>query len=178
MPLNKILGIHNLRFRQVQLGWVYGLAMVVLGLDQLSKYLIEQNLAPLGSGKTFLVGGGLIFKYSKNSGASNNILENASWFLAVVAALAALGMIIYYHRTLPKSLLQQASIGLVLGGTLGNLSDRIFKNGYVTDFIHIEWLPSAKNFNIADSCIRVGMAIFILIFLMNSLRSKRSLKVV
>ncbi len=178
MTLNSILGITNLRFRNVQSGLVYGLALLVIGLDQVSKYSIEQNLGPYGSGKTFSVGGGLIFRYSKNNGASNNILENTSWLLAIVAALAALAMIIYYHRMVPKSRLQQAGIGLLLGGTLGNLYDRIFKDGFVTDFIHIEWLPGAKNFNLADMGIRASLAIFILIILMHLLRSERNQKVV
>lgn len=145
--------------------WVYLLALAVIGLDQLSKYLIERNLGPYGSAKTFPVGGGLIFKYTKNSGASNNILENASWLLAIVAAIIGAGIVFYYHRTYPKNFWQQASIGLVLGGSLGNLTDRLFKNGCVTDFIHIDWLPLLKNFNLADVAIRIGILIFILTFL-------------
>ncbi len=171
MTFNSIWGSPNLKFRHVQLRWVYGLALFVLGIDQLSKYFIEQSLAPYGSGKVFSVGGGLIFRYSKNNGASGNILENTSWLLAIIAALAALAMLVYYHRSVPKSRLQQASIGLLLGGTLGNLSDRIFKNGYVTDYIHLEWLPGAKNFNLADTAIRAGVVIILLIFLRHSLRS-------
>ena len=111
-----------------------------------------------------MVGGGLILKYSKNNGASNNILENTSWLLAFVAALAALTMIFYYHRIVPKSRLQQSAIGLLLGGTLGNLFDRIFKDGFVTDFIYLDWLPYAKNFNLADMAIRSGVIAILVVF--------------
>lgn len=158
----KKFGNTTLKFKSVQLKWFYGLAFFVLGLDQLSKNLVEQNLGPYGSGKAFTVGGGLIIRYSKNNGASGNILENTSWLLVFIAALAALAMLIFYHWTTPRSRLLQTGIGLLLGGTLGNLSDRIFKGGYVTDFIYLEWLPGAKNFNLADMAIRAGLAIIII----------------
>lgn len=163
MTLINFPGKTNLKFRNVPIGRSYGLAILVVSLDQLSKFLIEQNLGPYGSGKTVSVGGGLIFAYSKNNGAANNFLENTSWLLTFVAILAVLAIIYYYHRIVPESRLQQVAIGLLLGGTLGNLSDRLIKGGFVTDFIHLEWLPFAKNFNLADVAIRTSVLIILLV---------------
>lgn len=156
----------------LEIYWFYTLTLLVLGLDQFSKYLIEQNLGPYGSGKTLPLFGGLVFKFTKNSGASHNILENTSWLLAIIATVAAIGMVVYFHRFSPRNFWYSLSIGLILGGTLGNLSDRLFKSGFVTDFIHIDWLPLFKNFNLADTSLRLGVIIFILTFLTQQQRKQ------
>lgn len=158
---------HSLK-THLNIYWFYSVVIFILGLDQISKFLIENNLGPYGSGKTYQVFSGLVFNYSKNSGAAGNFLEEAPWLFATVATLAAIGMVVYYHRFSQKTFWFGFSIGLVLGGTLGNLTDRIFKNGFVTDFITVYWLGPNKSFNLSDLSLQVGMVIFVLTLLFSS----------
>jgi len=142
--------------------WVYGVTLLAFILDQLSKFGIEQNLGPYLSGKSTPLFAGLTFEYVKNSGASYNFLRDVPWLFTIVAIVAAIGVIGYYQWQGASGFWYKLSVGLILGGIIGNLSDRLFKGGYVTDFIHISWLGFFNVFNLADSCISVAVAIVLL----------------
>ena len=152
--------------------WAYLVTLVVYGLDQLSKYTIEQTLGPYRSGKEAVIFGGLTFDYVKNSGASYNFLRDVPWLFTIIAILAALGLIAYYYFQRVNQFWYQASIGLILGGIVGNLSDRIFKEGFVTDFIHVSWLPFFNVFNLADSAISIGVVIVLLTTLLQTTKTQ------
>lgn len=142
--------------------WPYLVAVLIYIADQISKYGIEQALGPYGSNKTAPIFGGLIFEYVKNSGASYNFLVNTPWLFTIIAIAVAIGIIIYYQTQPLTGFWYRLGLGLILGGIVGNLSDRLFKNGYVTDFIHITWLKFFNVFNLADSGITVGVTVIVL----------------
>jgi len=119
--------------------------LIVILLDQLSKYLIftfKPNL------KLVI----LKIQFIQNTGAGFGILKGQTFFLAIVSLIVALGVIIYYKK-IPKEKYVQILFAVFLGGVVGNLIDRLFRK-FVIDFINFGWWPA---FNIADACISVSV---------------------
>ncbi len=105
---------------------------------------------------------------SGNTGAAFGMFQDYSFVLTVVALFAVFFILLFalffWHRfTIFNNRLGRTALGLVLGGTVGNLIDRL-RFGYVTDFIDFRVWPS---FNVADASITVGVILFVysLIFL-------------
>jgi len=136
------------------------LSMVVLVPDQASKYWIIQTLGPQPLTAAIpLIGDWFRFIYSRNTGVAFSLFQNIPQFLTIVALGITAGVIYAYARHMPnRSPLIQVSVGLIVGGALGNVIDRL-RLGYVVDFIQVGWWPV---FNIADSAICVGAALLLL----------------
>lgn len=124
--------------------------VVVLALDQWSKYYISHTFDYLEAHQVIPKFFRIV--YVHNRGAAFGILQNKRWFFVVVGFFV-IGLVIYFYRELPKDWLTKLAIGLALGGTIGNLIDRI-RWGYVVDFLEVPYWPV---FNVADSAIVVGM---------------------
>ncbi len=132
-------------------------ALLLVAADQLSKLWIRSNLA-IGE-SLFEVG---FFRLTRvhNSGAAFGLFQGQSFLLTIIALVGVAALLLYaffFHHKLPflGNRLGKLALGLVLGGTVGNLIDRIHL-GYVTDFIDFNFWPA---FNIADSAIVVGTII-------------------
>ena len=135
-------------------------ALVVLAADQLTKALV---VATLDVGERLPVLGDLVVLWHvQNRGAAFSLFQDAA-VLFYVVTLAAFGMIAYFHRTLAgRGRWLQLVLGVVLGGTLGNLIDRL-RLGYVTDFVSVgisdlRW-PTFNVADIAVSCGAIALAI-------------------
>ena len=126
----------------------------VLGVDQLSKYLIRTNLR---LGESWPSDGLFRLTHGTNTGSAFGLFPNQTAFL-IVASVIAIGFLVYFYRThaLPRPLLRFA-IALQLGGALGNLLDRL-RTGEVVDFIDLGPWPI---FNLADSSIVVGISLLV-----------------
>jgi signal peptidase II len=141
------------------------LALVALGvyaLDQTAKYLIVTHLSE--GEQVNVIGTLLQFHYVKNSGAAFSLGTGITWLFSLVAAAVAVFIVVYARRI--HSFSWGILFGLLLGGTLGNLSDRLlrpphFGEGHVVDFIQVIDFPAI--FNIADSAIVVSMCLFVLL---------------
>jgi signal peptidase II len=143
-----------------------GTAVVAVGLDQLVKELSTNNLT---EGEPVRILGGLIYlSLLRNSGAAFSLGSGYTWVFPLIT-LAVIGWIIWMGRRL-RSVPWAISLGLVLGGALGNLGDRLFRapgpfQGHVVDMISL-FAPYAEKFavfNIADSCLSVGVALAVLL---------------
>jgi signal peptidase II len=133
---------------------LYGTAAAVLVLDQLIKQLVVSRLA--GRPPLDVIGTLVQLRYTTNSGGAFSLLTGAPLFFGVMAIVIIGGIIYASRRTQPLSML--VVLGLILGGALGNLSDRLFRGqgllrGEVVDFVKVGIWPV---FNLADSCIVVG----------------------
>ncbi len=135
-------------------GIVVGLLLL---LDQLSKHWVVQELGPTpGSHQIFLVGDWVSLMYVQNTGIAFGFFKGMSTIFTVVALLVTAGIIYAYLFYLPnRSLWVQVSTGLILGGALGNVLDRLLLQ-HVVDFIQVGWWPT---FNLADSGISVGVVL-------------------
>lgn len=139
-------------------------ALVALAADQVSKVLVVAHLehhAPVT-----LVPGVLDLDVVRNGGAAFSIGTGATWLFTAIAA----GVVIAIVRTASRlrSRAWAFTLGLLLGGALGNLVDRFVRSpgplrGHVVDWIHLHHWPV---FNVADSCIVVGGVVAVLLSLL------------
>jgi signal peptidase II len=141
------------------LPWI-GLSLLVVTLDQLSKWVVVENLR-LGERVDVLP----FFSWVRwqNDGAAFSLLSGSGgrWFF-VALAVGFAGFIIYELRRLPlNSRLMGWVYGLILGGALGNGVDRLF-SGHVVDFVLVHYAGwHFPAFNVADSALSVGAVLWI-----------------
>ena len=147
------------------------LAALVLAADQFSKFLALQNL-PLEVNVTVL-GDFLSFYLVKNPGAAFSLGSGATWVFSIALAAVAVA-IIWLTVTKVRSRIWAVVLGLLLGGVLGNLTDRLLREpgfgvGHVIDFINTPWMWFWTNpaiFNVADIfivCDMIAIAVLVLI---------------
>jgi len=129
--------------------------LLVLALDQVTKALVRASIAP---GEQRDVLGPLTFVDVHNRGVAFGFLGGGGAIVLVVTLAALTLLLAYFARHSDRPLLWLPT-GLVLGGALGNLIDRI-RQGYVTDFIHFPHWPA---FNVADMCITGGVVALVLV---------------
>ena len=139
-----------------------GIAFIVLLVDQLTKITITK-LFFHGEEKHVTSFFNLVLAY--NPGAAFSFLSDAGgWqrYFFTAIALAAVGYILYLLKRHPGQRLFCASLALIMGGAIGNLIDRLLY-GHVIDFLDFHWsgFGHFPAFNIADSAICVGAALFI-----------------
>ena len=140
---------------------MFTLALVIfLVLDQLSKYLVDSSME---LGQTIpLIKGLFDLTYVRNDGAAWNILSGKQTLLIVVTGAVMLTIIAYVIVNRKKiSLLEKLSLGMIVGGGIGNLIGRA-SVGYVIDFLNIQIIPV---FNVADIGVTVGCILLILTIL-------------
>ena len=137
----------------------YSIATVVFILDQVSKEVIRQQLPLYGS---WPEEGFLRIVHGLNTGSAFGLFSGFTNLL-IIASIVGIGVVLYYFQKQEISVIwYRLSIGLIVGGALGNLIDRL-KDGAVVDFISVGWWPA---FNVADSSISVGMVLLILTLLL------------
>lgn len=141
----------------------------VVGLDQVSKLWISENVGYHESVVVLpFLDGWLNLTQTHNSGAAFGILPQAN-LLFIFIAVAVVIVIVFYYRYLPADgMMVRVSLGLQLGGALGNLVDRL-RFGYVIDFIEVGFTHAWRwtTFNVADFSIVSGviiLAYYLLIF--------------
>ena len=126
-------------------------ALAAFAADQLTKYIVRENLREYESWPPT---GFFRFTHGTNSGTAFGLFSDQT-LLLTIASVAAIGFIIYFHRTHGgRDWFAKLTIGLLLGGAFGNLFDRVAA-GEVTDFIDVGPWPI---FNLADSSIVVGIS--------------------
>ena len=148
--------------RRTQTQWALGLAVLVLLLDQLSKWLILEVVMQPPRQIELLPFFNLVLTY--NRGISFGLLGGGSpwqpWLLSGLALAIVVGLLIWLRRQ--ESLAGALAIGLVIGGALGNVVDRLHI-GAVVDFLDLHaagWHWPA--FNLADSAITIGVVLLLL----------------
>jgi len=122
-------------------------AAAIIFSDQLTKILFTN--------KQYSILGFEIIKYSENTGAAFSILGGYRWLFIAVAVAALVMLLFYATRIECKRKGIQITLGILIGGILGNLIDRI-SLGYVRDFIDLKIWP---NFNVADSAMFISVII-------------------
>lgn len=128
---------------------IFVITIVVLFLDQLTKYLATKTLSPNQS--IPVIRGIFHFTLIHNRGAAFGLLKNQT-NLFIFTSVFAIILICLNLKKYKKSSIYTVSLSLILAGALGNLIDRLFL-GYVIDFLDFRIWPV---FNIADSAITVG----------------------
>lgn len=126
-------------------------AFLIIFFDQLTKFLITKNLKVNQS--LDIINNIFHLTFVKNTGAGFGILKGYN-ILLILISLIVIGTIFYYFRKIKENeYLLQLIIAFILGGTIGNLIDRVRLN-YVIDFLDFRIWPV---FNVADSFITIGI---------------------
>ncbi|MNZ83910.1 Lipoprotein signal peptidase [compost metagenome] len=142
-------------------------------IDQGTKYLIATKLT-IGE-QIPVIGDFFLITSHRNRGAAFGILQNQRWFFIIVTVIVLIGLIWYLLKVknLGNKLLPTA-LSLVLGGAVGNFLDRAVA-GEVVDFLQFNFGSyTFPIFNVADSCIVIGVALIVLDSLLEVRREKQS----
>lgn len=129
----------------------WSVAVFVFLLDRLTKFFVTKYI-PVNASIDFSI---VSLSHVTNTGTAFGFLKNASWFFIVFAAAVSVFLILK-HKTFTKSM--QPILGLILGGALGNLVDRVFY-GAVIDFIDFHFWPV---FNVADAAVSIAVVLLLL----------------
>jgi signal peptidase II len=143
-------------FAATRLQWLLlaAIAVVAVIADQVTKHVVTGSLS-LGDGVHVV--GPLTIRHVQNSGIAFGLFSNATAGVIVVTAIAIGWMLAYFARSGARHPVLPVALGLVIGGSLSNLADRV-RLGFVTDFIDFRYWPA---FNVADSCIVIGVGILL-----------------
>ena len=141
-----------------------GIALAVIALDVITKSLVVALLDP--ERPVHIIGDAVTLRLVRNSGAAFSMASGYTWVLTLIA-LAVVVVIFRFSRKL-RSGWWVLGLGLVLGGAIGNLIDRIFRDpaplrGHVVDFISVGWWPV---FNVADSSVVCGAVLLVVLSLL------------
>lgn len=149
--------------RQVS-GWkkaiaLYGPAIAILALDQGTKHLVRDRIA---IGQSFPILPHFNLHHVINKGGAFSVLYGNVGLLAAISVAVSLALIIYERRKRTLPIGQALALGILLGGTVGNLVDRVVR-GQVTDFLDVfvdtyHW----PTFNVADIAINLGVGLLLL----------------
>lgn len=134
--------------------WFLLLAAAVIGLDQLTKWLIREYVH---RGDSYPEDGLLRIVHITNTGAAFGVLQGAGPLLAVTSVIGMTAILIYLFNPGFAHPLMRAGLALMLGGAIGNLIDRV-AHGKVVDFIKVPHFPA---FNAADSAITIGVIVLL-----------------
>lgn len=155
------------RFRSGSLVVSLVIAAGIVAFDQVTK---EWALDRLAEGETIDVFWTLRFNLAFNTGMAFGRAQGWGPVIAVVATAVVVGLLVSLRRH--SSRRSTIAIGLVIGGAMGNLIDRVFRgdgllDGSVVDFIDFQWFPI---FNVADVAINVGGVLLVIGFLLDARR--------
>jgi signal peptidase II len=142
----------------------------VLG-DQGTKHIVSSQL---GLDESVRVLGPLTIHRVENSGIAFGLFSSATAIVTLATAFAVGWMLVFFARSGSRHPVLPAALGLLIGGSLSNLVDRI-RFGHVTDFLDFGWWPA---FNLADSFIVIGVAILLVALVVADRRPKQTRRTV
>ena len=133
--------------------------LVVLFLDQVTKNWARDNFQ---DGPHEIIGDWLQFRYSENPGAAFSSFTGSGRIIGLIAIAVTVFLLYLIGRTSRR--IDLIALGLILGGALGNLTDRIFRGEGVLDGAVVDWIDwwFIPTFNIADAALNVGVAVLVL----------------
>lgn len=151
--------------------WLVGLALVVIVIDQLTKAYVVAHLdyhrswVPIRAIEPLFR-----FTHVHNTGAAFGLFQQGGSVFLIIAAVVSVIIVFYYQQVPAGAWLVRIALSMQLGGALGNVVDRV-RLGYVVDFFDVSIWPV---FNVADSCIVIGVVLLALEMLREEWRLKQA----
>lgn len=150
----------------------YGLAIFLILLDQLTKWLVVQNMN-LGE-RIPIVEPYFALLSHRNKGAAWGMLEGQMWLFYIVTIIVVGGIVYFFHKEAKGSKLFGISLMFLLGGAIGNFIDRVWRKE-VVDFVDV-LIPIINYdfpiFNIADAALTVGVVLIIIHVIMDEKKNR------
>jgi len=143
------------------------IALAAVAADQLTKSIVASHLS-LDEGDHIV--GILWIHHVKNSGIAFGLFSSATALVIGLTAIAVGWMLFFFARSGARHPVLPVALGLVIGGSLSNLLDRV-RLGYVTDFLDLRYWPA---FNLADSFIVIGVGILLTALLSSEREPRRA----
>ncbi len=139
---------------------------LLVGADQIIKLLIIKNFDLFESVSVIKFGKHKIFDltYTLNDGAGWSIFSGKRIFLILITSVFLIGVIIFLIRNAKSSKFLTLSMLLIISGGVGNLIDRMFRDGKVVDYIETKFM-NFPIFNFADICVVIGAIMFLVYIL-------------
>lgn len=139
-------------------------AVILIGLDQATKYMALVNLKPIGS--MVVVDKFLDLTFVENRGVAFGMFSGQRWFILLLTGVITV-VLVYYYMKLPKTReykFVRMSMVLIFAGAIGNMIDRVYR-GYVVDFFEFTFFQWPV-FNVADIYVVIGVLIlaFLILF--------------
>lgn len=134
----------------------YSIAFSILAVDQILKQIVHRIML-LGQSVT-VIDDLLKLTYVRNTGAAFSLFVGFSLYLIVIGVLAAVAIVYFHYHIKKNDYYLQTALGFILGGSLGNLLDRVVRS-YVIDYIDFGFWPV---FNFADIMINLGVLLVII----------------
>ena len=148
----------------------FGIVALVVLIDQVTKYLVVQNVKPVGS--VGFVPHVLGFVYSENRGVAFGLFQDATWLFIVLTSVVIVIFFILLIKNYKMSKLFAIASALIIGGGIGNLIDRV-RLGYVVDFLQLSFFNPVCN--LADYSITFG-TVLLIIYLLFFYKTKKDKK--
>jgi len=146
------------------------IALAATAADQLTKHIVLSTLQ-LDEGTHVI--GPLWIHHVQNSGIAFGLFSSATAVVIVLTGIAVAWMLVYFARSGGRHPILPVALGLVIGGSVSNLLDRV-RLGHVTDFIDLRFWPA---FNLADSFIVIGVGLLLAALLAAEREPRRSRQV-
>jgi signal peptidase II len=137
-----------------QWGELVAVVAAAVAGDQLTKYVVTSELR---LHESVTVAGPFEIHRVQNSGIAFGLFSSATEIVIVLTAVAVTWMLVFFARSGARHPVIPAALGLLIGGSVANLIDRL-RLGHVTDFLDVGWWPA---FNLADSFIVLGVGILL-----------------
>ena len=150
-------------------------AALFLAADQFTKYIVMSNMELYQT--IDFIDGFMNFTYIHNNGGAWGMLGGYTWLLIVVTAVIMVGLIVALVKIGKNDILFFWSGCLILSGGIGNMIDRIFRDGNVVDFLHVQFIDFPV-FNVADCAVVIGSGLLILYFILDTVKEYKKEKTV
>lgn len=149
------------------------IGIVLAVVDQIIKYFVSLYLQPIGS--VSVIDNLFKLTYVENKGVAFGMFSDMRWLFVALTSVLLFFIIFYMFKKRPSGKMFYIASGLIIGGGIGNLIDRLLY-GYVIDYLSLSFFSPVCNF--ADYCITIGTALLIiyLLFFTNSPASSKKVK--
>ncbi|HJF68232.1 signal peptidase II [Staphylococcus kloosii] len=156
--------------RQYYIGTSLFIAIIILILDQITKFVIASSMR---IGDSFeVIPGFLNITSHRNNGAAWGILSGKMSFFFIITIIILIVLIVFYIKEAKYNLFMQIALSLLFAGALGNFIDRLF-HGEVVDFIDTYIFGyNFPIFNVADSSLTIGVILIIITLLIDVKKGK------
>jgi signal peptidase II len=142
------------------------IAMLIVAADQYTKHVIATTFMPEES--RIVIPHVVYLTYVQNTHGAFGLFGSHPLLLAAFASAVLIGFFLWYRSTGSAGMTTHIAFGLILGGAIGNIADRM-RLSYVVDFIDFRWWPV---FNVADSAISIGVILLLIRMLIHDKKAQ------